>query len=138
MKANTSENKLQSQRSHGMVQVGSMLKNNAGMAIDSIQQVNDYQDEDDIVAFEDFNYVNEQKSDRSKIDSRSFRHSRDLNSISKNTKSRHTRDRPISAITVKPVFKSKSIISITDQINASKKVNKLDLNTIAIESTSDF
>ena len=64
-----------------MVKVGPMLKNNM-CGIDSIQQINDYVDEDDIVAFND-NFIVEEKS---KMDSKSFRQSlsksRDLKSAS--------------------------------------------------------
>ena len=64
-----------------MVKVGPMLKNNM-CGIDSIQQINDYVDEDDIVAFND-NFIVEEKS---KMDSKSFGQSlsksRDLKSAS--------------------------------------------------------
>jgi len=67
-----------------MVKVGPMLKNNM-CGIDSIQQINDYVDEDDIVAFND-NFIIEEKSSKSKLDSKSFRQSlsksRDLKSAS--------------------------------------------------------
>jgi hypothetical protein len=52
-----------------MIQVGPMLKNNM-CGIESIQQINDYEDEDDVVAFDNFDYVIDagEKSNRSRID----------------------------------------------------------------------
>lgn len=71
MQANISE--IESHRS--MVKVGPMLKNNM-CGIDSIQQINDYEDEDDIVAFDqDFIVEDQSKAEISKNDSKSFRQS---------------------------------------------------------------
>ena len=87
-----------------MVKVGSMLKNNM-CGIESIQQINDYVDEDDIVAFTN-NYAIEEKS---ASNSKSFRqHSREPSQF---TKSKDTSKRPISAL---GGLKSKSIVSIVD------------------------